>query len=57
MKQALRLILIWAGLAALPASAHLEGILPLARDDKAAVAQAAASPGRHVFLYFGDHAN
>lgn len=45
------------GLAAAPARAHLDGILPLASDDTAALAQAKAAPGKHVFLYFGDHAN
>lgn len=45
------------GLAATPARAHLDGILPLANDDTAALAQARATPGKHVFLYFGDHAN
>jgi hypothetical protein len=43
---------------ALPALAgHLDGVLPLAADDKAAVAQVAGTPGRHALLFFGDHAN
>ena len=44
---------------AMPAAAadHLDGVLPLARDDIAAVAQVRATPERHVMLYFGDHAN
>jgi len=43
----------------MPAAAadHLDGVLPLARDDIAAVAQVRATPERHVMLYFGDHAN
>ena len=44
---------------AMPAAAadHLDGVLPLARDDIAAVAQVRATPERHVMLYFGDHLN
>lgn len=43
---------------ALPVRAdHLDGIVPLAKDDLAAVSQAAAVPGRHAMLFFGDHAN
>ena len=44
---------------AMPAAAadHLDGVLPLVRDDIAAVAQVRATPERHVMLYFGDHAN
>ena len=44
---------------AMPAAAadHLDGVLPLARDDIAAVARVRATPERHVLLYFGDHAN
>lgn len=45
------------GLAAAPARAHLEGILPLADDDRAALALLRGAPGKHAFLYFGDHAN
>lgn len=44
------------GLTALPARAHLEGIMNLASDDKVAVAQLGAT-ARHVLVYFGDHAN
>lgn len=35
----------------------LDGIVPLVRDDTAAVAQAKAQPGKHVLLYFGDNVN
>lgn len=42
----------------LPAAAdHLDGVLPLHRDDVAAVAAAKSQPDRHVMLYFGDHLN
>jgi len=42
----------------LPAAAdHLDGVVPLATDDIAAVAQVKSTPGRHVLLYFGDHLN
>lgn len=44
----------------LPAAAagdHLDGVVPLAKDDIAAVAQIKAMPERHVMLYFGDHLN
>ena len=44
----------------LPAAAaadHLDGVVPLAKDDIAAVAQIKATPERHVLLYFGDHLN
>ena len=52
----LGLLLALAGFSAL-ATDHLEGILPLAKDDIAAVAKLKSSPNRHVMLYFGDHAN
>jgi hypothetical protein len=42
---------------ALPAAAHLDGILPLATDDTDALAKIRATPAKHVLLYFGDHAN
>jgi len=35
----------------------LDGIVALAMDDLAAVAQVKATPERHVVLYFGDHLN
>jgi hypothetical protein len=42
----------------LPAAAdRLDGVLPLAADDLAAVAKIKAMPERHVMLYFGDHLN
>ncbi len=42
----------------LPAAAdRLDGVLPLHRDDLAAVAAAKVQPDRHVMLYFGDHLN
>ncbi|MCX7165985.1 MAG: hypothetical protein NTV11_06885 [Rhodocyclales bacterium] len=42
----------------LPAMAdHLDGVVPLAADDIAAVATVKAMPERHVLLYFGDHLN
>jgi hypothetical protein len=50
--------LILAAALSLPAAAdHLDGVVPLAKDDIAAVAQAKSMPGRHVLLYFGDHMN
>lgn len=39
------------------AADHLDGVLPLAKDDLAAVAQAKTAPGKHVLLYFGDQSN
>lgn len=50
------LFLMTLGMNALAAD-HLEGVLPLAKDDIAAVAQVKAAPDRHVLLYFGDHLN
>lgn len=42
----------------LPAAAdHLDGVVPLVKDDIAAVAQVKSTPERHVLLYFGDHMN
>lgn len=42
----------------LPAAAdRLDGVVPLAKDDVAAIAQIKATPERHVLLYFGDHLN
>lgn len=42
----------------LPAAAdRLDGVVPLAKDDFAAIAQIKATPERHVLLYFGDHLN
>jgi hypothetical protein len=42
----------------LPAAADpLDGVVPLARDDFAAVAQIKSTPERHVLLFFGDQLN
>ncbi|GAB1393216.1 hypothetical protein MASR1M60_13790 [Rhodocyclaceae bacterium] len=42
----------------LPATAgQLQDILPLAKDDTAALTQLRATPERHALLYFGDHMN
>ncbi|MBI3093525.1 MAG: hypothetical protein HYY97_01505 [Rhodocyclales bacterium] len=42
----------------LPAAAdRLDGVVPLVKDDIAAVAKLKAMPERHVMLYFGDHLN
>lgn len=42
----------------IPAHAEgLAGIVALAADDQAALAQVKAMPERHVVLYFGDHLN
>jgi len=35
----------------------LDGVVPLAQDDFAAVAQIKATPERHVMLFFGDQLN
>lgn len=45
------------GFVVFPASAHLDGIMPLAADDIAALNQLKAAPAKHVLVYFGDHAN
>lgn len=61
MKRLLSMLLAVAVLAlpALPvlAADPLEGVVPLVKDDIAAVAQAKAQPGRHVLLFFGDQLN
>ena len=52
--------LVLAATFSLPAAAatdRLDGVVPLAKDDIAAVAQIKATPERHVMLYFGDHLN
>ena len=52
------LAIVLAASFSLPAAAdHLDGVVPLAKDDIAAVAQIKSSPERHVMLYFGDHLN
>jgi len=49
---------ILAAAFSLPAAAdHLDGVVPLAADDIAAVAKVKTMPERHVMLYFGDHLN
>ena len=57
MKRLLFLLLIgWLSLPAWAAD-RLESVVPLAKDDLAAVAQIKAKLDRHVLLYFGDHLN
>jgi len=52
------LAMVLAAAFSLPALAdHLDGVVPLAKDDIAAVAQVKATPERHVMLYFGDNMN
>ncbi|MBI5109579.1 MAG: hypothetical protein HZA62_12620 [Rhodocyclales bacterium] len=47
-----------ASIFSLPAAAdRLDGVLPLHKDDIAAVAATTSQPDRHVMLYFGDHLN
>ncbi len=58
MKRLFALALFVLAVLALPARAdHLDGIVPLTKDDIAAVGQLKEMPDRHVLLYFGDHAN
>ena len=59
MKRLLSLLaFLCAATFSLPAAAdHLDGVVPLVRDDIAAVAQVKSTPARHVMLYFGDHLN
>ncbi len=58
MKRLLFLLLTWLAFA-LPALAAdpLDGVVPLVKDDLAAVAQAKTQPDRHVLLFFGDQLN
>lgn len=52
------LSLICCILFSLPAAAgQLQDILPLAKDDTAALAQLRTTPEKHALLYFGDHVN
>ncbi len=53
------LVILVTALAGFSAAAAepLDGVVPLARDDVAALAQVRATPERHVLLYFGDQAN
>lgn len=59
MRRLLSLLAFAAAAAfSLPALAdHLDGVVPLVKDDIAAVAQVKAMPERHVMLYFGDNMN
>ena len=59
MKRLLALLaFLCAAAFSLPASAdRLDGVLPLHKDDFAAVAAVKTQPDRHVMLYFGDHLN
>jgi len=59
MRRLLTLLgLVFAAAFSLPVMAdHLDGVVPLTKDDIAAVAQVKATPERHVMLYFGDHLN
>ena len=60
MRRLLSLFAIALAAFTLPVAAeadHLDGVVPLAKDDIAAVAQVKSMPGRHVMLYFGDHLN
>jgi hypothetical protein len=59
MRKLLSALLLAGGMAfGLPAAAdHLDGVVPLVKDDIAAVAKVKAMPERHVMLYFGDNAN
>lgn len=51
--------LVLAAAFSLPAAAAdpLDGVVPLVKDDHAAVAQLKAAPERHVLLFFGDQLN
>ena len=51
------LALVLAAAFSLPARAadRLDGVLTLAADDKAALAQVRSTPERHVMIYFGDY--
>ncbi len=52
------LAFVLATAVSLPAAAdHLDGVVPLVKDDIAAVARVKTMPERHVMLYFGDNAN
>jgi hypothetical protein len=55
MKKLLAALFLFA-LNALPVMAadRLDGVLVLAADDRAALAQVAKTPERHVMIYFGD---
>lgn len=52
------LAFVLATAVSLPAAAdHLDGVVPLVKDDFAAMAKLKTMPERHVMLYFGDNAN
>ena len=59
MRRLLSLIaFVLAAAFSLPAAADpLDGVVPLAKDDFAAVAQIKPTPERHVLLFFGDQLN
>lgn len=60
MRRLLSLFAIAFAAFSLPAAAeadHLDGVVLLAKDDIAAIAQVKAAPARHVMLYFGDQLN
>jgi hypothetical protein len=59
MKRRFFLLAACTALISLPALAgdHLDGVVPLAKDDLTALTQIETTPERHVMLYFGDHAN
>jgi hypothetical protein len=61
MKRLFMQLLTWAALAApaLPvlAADPLDGVVPLVKDDLAAVAQLKERPDAHVLLFFGDQLN
>jgi hypothetical protein len=58
MRRLLYLFSILLAAFSLPAAADpLDGVVPLVKDDFAAVAQIKATPERHVMLFFGDQLN
>ena len=59
MRRLLALFALVLAAFSLPAAAAdpLDGVVPLVKDDHAAVAQVKATPERHVLLFFGDQLN
>ena len=59
MRKLFSALLLAAGAAiGLPAAAdHLDGVVPLVKDDIAAGASVKTMPQRHVMLYFGGNDN
>lgn len=56
MKRLFALLCLFVlALPAARAADRLDGLLTLAPDDKAALAQIARTPDRHVLIYFGDY--